>query len=106
MFTEIISTYYEKVRCGGKRASVVSTRQKLLPQAIESISRSRTPPILSRAQVRFAMRGRELGKGQLAGFGECNMAKAHRCHGGGEAIAPLTRRALGGVGKGKEGKEI
>ena len=51
--------------CGGKRASVVSTRQKLLPQAIESISRPRTPPILSRAQARFAMRGRELSAGRI-----------------------------------------
>ena len=49
--------------------------------------------------------GESSGKGQLAGFGECNMAKAHRCRVGGEAIAPLTRRAFGDVGKGKEGKE-
>jgi len=33
------------------------------------------------------------------------MAKAHRCHGGGEAIAPLTRKASGALEKGKKGKK-
>lgn len=75
--------------CGGKRGSVVSTRQKLLPQAIESISRSRTPPILSRAQARFAMVRGSSGKAQLAGF-----AKAHRCHRGGRGDCAADSQAF------------
>jgi hypothetical protein len=108
MFTEIIPTYYEKVYTRHVEASVQawSAHDKscyLKPSSQLAVPVPRQSYLGPKPDSRCV--GESSGEGQLAGFGECNMAKAHRCHGGGEAITPLTRRAFGGVGKGKEGKE-
>ena len=85
--------YFNALRKGTRHAEVSveawSAHDKLLPQAIESISRSRTPPILSRAQARFAMVRGSSGKAQLAGF-----AKAHRCHRGGRGDCAADSQAF------------
>jgi len=70
--------------CGGRRASVVSTRPScyLKPSSQLAVPVPRQSYLKPKPDSRWCV-GESSGKAQLAGFAECNMSKAHRCHGGG-----------------------